>query len=159
MRISVYRDEVTGELKAMRSERYQKAMEQASILTNGTNPMQPPVLVINTDDPAFTDEPKNVSKAFFWDAVAGAVGSIDIPPGLTERQVLTLFDDAICEEGSYNRKVRQTNNVFVLDALFDHDQIFRIYWSPSGDFSQAEELAEKELNEEWEEEDEDDEND
>ncbi len=59
MKIAVYRHEVTGELKAMRAERYEKAMAQASLMTEGANPMQPPVLLLDTEDPAFSGCPFN----------------------------------------------------------------------------------------------------
>jgi hypothetical protein len=91
-------------------------------------------------------------KVFFWDEVGYEISTceIELPDGLTPRQVIVLADDKVSEDacdnyGVYDKKIRTVGDVTILDGLFGHDKVTRSYWCPS-DPESARKLAENELS-------------
>lgn len=92
-----------------------------------------------------------MTKVFCWDGVGCDVQGFEvaIPDGCTARQALILADDQVAEQtgcdDTFDKKVRQVGDVFVLDGLFGQDQETHVYWTAEGSEEDCKSLAEEEL--------------
>lgn len=93
-----------------------------------------------------------MTNVYSWDEVGCEVSTwkVELPGGLSDEDALLLADAKITQQcdgrslGTFDKKVRATDGILILDARFGRDNITRVYLCRPNP-ARAKALAEKEL--------------